>query len=143
MIPQAAGFYVRTNSVLPQMTQKLKPWHIVWPIAAATLFYVLTLLPFSRLELHINATAAVGKDSTGSTIDIVFAHSHENLTALHDFVQQVLAVPSVSARTPRVFIYTKSEGGIRDVRKLITNVTYVEQLPNVGREADVSLEGHQ
>lgn len=121
------------KTCLFSMVRTCKPRAILWPIAAAILFYSLTL----NVPLTQEAASALGASSS-SSLDIVFAHSHENLTALDEFVQQVLALPPVSARNPRVFVYTKHEGGEEDVRRLVANVTHVQQIPNVGREGQVS-----
>ena len=76
-------------------------------------------------------------------VDIVIAHSHEDLHALMVTLERLLRVPFLAARPPRVFIYSKSGDAniIETIQTIFADLRFasihVAQLVNKGREGHV------
>lgn len=114
-------------------------------VAIASLSCLLLVLRHSTSSFAVgirrNLQHTLRSDDT--RIDIVIAHSHEDLHALKIALERLLRVPFLAAHSARIYIYTKSGDAniIETTQTLFANLrnaaVHVAQLVNKGREGHV------
>jgi hypothetical protein len=74
----------------------------------------------------------------GDLLDIVLAYYHEDLQEVANLTAQIMALPVVRRRRPRVFLYSKNKDMSPSGIKRWLPYAKISSLPNLGRESHVS-----
>ena len=94
--------------------------------------------------LPVQMKLPIGTSKFEKSVDFVFAHYNEDVSALNRTINELLGIKALASYGKRVFIYTK--GGEQVVAELNRSVTLsvphvfaIATLPNIGREGHTYL----
>ena len=114
-------------------------------VAIASLSCLLLVLRHSTSSFAVGIRHNLEKRlrPADTRVDIVIAHSHEDLHALKIALERLLRVPFLAAQSARIYIYTKSGDAniIETTQTIFADLRFasihVTQLVNKGREGHV------